>query len=360
MAGFNRTFREVDDKRIEGTWRHAFIRNGDTYFLTDIKIYADGMVDCWDLLNLAEFAERVRSGRIATALPAGGRASAHHLASWTFADPQGRLDAEDLIGEVTDEVDRMNKRPDSAARCREAARTYLADRTADNRRQVRTAYHRVPAHLRPYVLGDMDNQDRPLRLLFSDDAAEREQAFAYFADVELAASESANDIPPDGPDSPLAFPVTIRGTIFPNGWPEDPGLEVLQNSFPAPIALGGVEYPSVTHAYWALSTSDEAVRARIAGTENPYRARDLAESAARRPHWHAARAAVMADLLRAKYRAHPDLADVLVATGDAKIISNEYLGSDYWRPWVATLLELVRSELAAARAGITRTEFPPE
>jgi hypothetical protein len=37
----------VDGERIEGTWRNAFIHSGGTYFLTDLQIYADGMVDCW-------------------------------------------------------------------------------------------------------------------------------------------------------------------------------------------------------------------------------------------------------------------------------------------------------------------------
>lgn len=68
----------------------------------------------------------------------------------------------------------------------------------------------------------------------------------------------------------------------------------------------------------------------------------------------------MTALLRAKFRARPDLADTLLSTGDAHLVSNEYLGSRFWgasreegRHWVARLLEVVRAELAAARAGIT-------
>lgn len=32
-------------RRIEGSWRHIFIKNGP-YFLSDRKVYADGMIDC--------------------------------------------------------------------------------------------------------------------------------------------------------------------------------------------------------------------------------------------------------------------------------------------------------------------------
>ncbi|GAA1784180.1 hypothetical protein GCM10009682_02950 [Luedemannella flava] len=60
-------------------------------------------------------------------------------------------------------------------------------------------------------------------------------------------------------------------------------------------------------------------------------------------------------LLRAKFDQHPRLADVLVATGDARIDYSAH--SAYWsggpkgRNWLGRLLELVRSEIVAQRAG---------
>jgi len=36
----------VDGQRVEGTWRHVFVRNWDRYFLTDLIVYADGAIDC--------------------------------------------------------------------------------------------------------------------------------------------------------------------------------------------------------------------------------------------------------------------------------------------------------------------------
>ncbi|MDQ3788452.1 MAG: NADAR family protein [Actinomycetota bacterium] len=86
----------------------------------------------------------------------------------------------------------------------------------------------------------------------------------------------------------------------------------------------------------------------------------MAEQAPRRDAWADARLAVMTALLRAKFRGHPDLADTLLSTGDAQLVSNEYFDSRFWgatrnggRHWVARLLEVVRAELAAERAGIT-------
>jgi predicted NAD-dependent protein-ADP-ribosyltransferase YbiA (DUF1768 family) len=66
----------------------------------------------------------------------------------------------------------------------------------------------------------------------------------------------------------------------------------------------------------------------------------------------------MAALLRAKYLQHPRIAQTLHATGDARIIYAD-LGSAYWvasrnqgTNWIGRLLEVIRSDLAAAEAGI--------
>jgi predicted NAD-dependent protein-ADP-ribosyltransferase YbiA (DUF1768 family) len=62
----------------------------------------------------------------------------------------------------------------------------------------------------------------------------------------------------------------------------------------------------------------------------------------------------MLRLLRLKLEQHPDLAEVLTATGDARIRYSD-LGSPFWSSgsepggnWVGRLLELVRSELVLA------------
>lgn len=359
MPRYNRTYRDVDGERIEGTWRPVFIHNGG-YYLTDLKIYADGVVDCWEHVTLEEFADKVRSGWVVTDVPDGARASADDLASWIVTEPITGVDPEALIGEVNDEVARLAGRPTSTDRCLAAAQTYLREQTETNRTRLRDAYLAIPEHQRRYALGDMDRQDEPLRALAFDLGADaRQDALSYFAERDEEAEEEAALVPADGPERSALPTITIHGTIYGGGWPPDPGIEVLQNNFPAPIAVAGATYPTVTHAYWALSTSDEDQRARIAETENPYQAKDLAEQAPQRAGWADARLAVMASLLRMKFRQHPRLAEVLLSTVDSQLVSNEYFASGFWghkrvggRHWVARLLEVVRAELAAERAGI--------
>jgi predicted NAD-dependent protein-ADP-ribosyltransferase YbiA (DUF1768 family) len=367
----NRTYREVDGERIEGTWRPVFIRNGSTYFLTDLLIYADGAIWCWEWVDLDGLRQKLDSGRVATHLEPGAEASAHDLASWRFTDPQTWVFADDLLGEVADEIDRLNGRPDSTDRCLQALDRFLETRSEPDRDVLRDAYRAIPEHLKGYALGDMDAKDWPLWVLCAEpgrplDGEEvteemHQAALDYFTarerDLQAARQRrSAGD--PDRPDSADAPTLHLSEAVFPHGWPADPGALVLRNEYPAPIRLAAGTYPTVVHAYWALSTTDSAAHEEIRAAEQPYDAKDLAARAPRRSDWPAVRLAVMAQLLRAKYTQHPDLAAVLTATGDARIHYSG-LDSSYWiagdkdgRNWVGRLLELVRAELLAQQAGI--------
>jgi hypothetical protein len=162
MSIFDVTYREVDGRRIEGTWRHVFIHNGDTFYLTDLKIYADGLIDCWGLVDLAGFREKLRSGWVATSLPNGAMASAHHLGSWQFQSSTC-VSADDLFTEVADEIERLAGRRTSSDRCIEALYRFEETRLEADRQLLAEAYLAVPSQLRMYLLGDQDNKDRPIR-----------------------------------------------------------------------------------------------------------------------------------------------------------------------------------------------------
>jgi len=365
MTRSRRTYRLVDGQQIPGTWRPIFIHNGN-YYLTELYIYADGVINCWENVTLDGLRGKIRSGWVATALPPGARASVHDLASWKFDEPTVWLTGDQLIGEVADEIDRLNERPDSTERLQAAIRQYVADRTEDNRLLVRERYEAVPAHHRMYVVGDQDLKDFPVRVLIADDGAQvadantarpvevtpelRQAMISYFAERQESWVRFAPRLTADGPETAEAATVTLAQRFFPKGWPADPGLLVLRNEYPAPLRLGSRTYPTVTHAYWALSASDRTVAAEIAAAERPYDAQKIGEVAAHHVGWHMQRVAVMAELLRAKFRQHPDLSALLAGTQDARI-DYQQAAAKFWssqgRNWLGRLLEVVRSEIAA-------------
>jgi predicted NAD-dependent protein-ADP-ribosyltransferase YbiA (DUF1768 family) len=371
-----RIYREVDGGRIEGTLRPVFIRQAPgSYSLTELKVYADGSIDCWEWMDLNGLRDKLRTGRVATRPEPGARVSAHHLAGWTVAEPVRGISAEELLGEVADDIDTLNGRPDSARRCLEAAGRYVQTRAESDRLALCDAYQAIPAHLRLYALGDMDNKDGPLQILctgiggtvtynrttvtVTEEA--RQRAIDYFLGRERAIEQAEQRTHPDGPEGTDTPSLHLNQVIYPKGWPADPGNLVLRNEYPAPVTADGLTYPTVTHAYWALAAADPADRERFRDAATPYAAEKLAGEVELRADWPVIRLAVMTGLLRAKFAQHPELADTLLATGDTRI---EYtsVGSGYWgayrsqgRNWMGRLLELVRAEMAAGKAGLATT-----
>lgn len=366
MSSSNRTYRVVDGEQIEGTWRPIFIRNGPTYFLSDLLIFADGAIYCWDWVDLDGLREKLASGWVATRLEAGAQASAHHLASWTFRKPQSWVSAEELLGEVADDIDELNGRPDSTGRCLQALDRFLETRTEADRGALRDAYLAVPEHVRHYALGDMDAKDRPLRVLCTPVGARttrdelvtepmHAQALEYFAEQERWATQWREHRPADGPDQPQD--PTVKLASIPGTWPAPPAVDCLRNEYPARVTVGGDTFATAAHAYWSLATTDEAARAAIHAATTGLGAESAMGAAPLRPDWPLVRLAAMHAVLRAKFAQHEQLADVLVATGDARI--DYSISSAYWgggrqgRNWVGRLLELVRAEIVAQRAGVT-------
>jgi len=366
-----RISREVDGERIEGITRPVFIRNGRDYFLTDLEIYADGSIFCWEWVDLAGLKAKLASGWVATSFEPGARASAHHLASWHFAEPQSWIKPEWLLGEVADAIDTLNERPDSTGRCLLALDQYLQTRSDADQAALRAAYEAIPVHLRRYALGDMDRKDAPLRVLCAGIGGRldypngnavtvtdqmHQQALDYFAGRQQEREKWEGRTYPDGPEDADLPTVHLNQVVYPKGWPENPGVLALRNEYPAAVVIDSVNYPTVVHAYWALAAADPAASEQIRATDRPYDAEKLAEQVAMRADWPVIRIAVMARLLRAKFAQHPQLAEILLATGDGRI---EYtsVGSLYWnagrgqgRNWMGRLLELIRSEIAAQKA----------
>nr|WP_328891558.1 NADAR family protein [Streptomyces sp. NBC_00316] len=308
---------------------------------------------------------------MATTLPDGAEASAHGLARWKFSEPRSLLTPDVLVAEVRDTIDQLNGRPDSTGRCLAAIDAFLADRTEGNRTAARTAFLAIPVSRRRYALGDMDSKDWPLRVLVAGPGGQTylpidppvtqdayNRALAYFEDRARRIAERNTRISADGPVAPHAPAVHLYHS-YPNKPVADPGQLGLRNDYPAPITVGKVSYPSVAHAYWALSVAEPEGAAAIAAADTSSAARELAAGTPRREGWEHARAAVMTSLLRAKYDQHPELAEILLATDDATVIYDD-MDSAFWgdnagrgRNWTGRLLELVRSELYMRRAGIS-------
>lgn len=290
----------------------------------------------------------------------GARASAHEVASWTFTNVQSRVSAEEPFAEVVDRIESLNNRPDSSDRCLDALDAYLADETEANRQLRADAFEAIPDHRKSYILGDMDAREWPILVLItpvgSDLAGEvvteerRAEALEYFAERAALREKSADRT------LPVAAAVVVPGSFHHKGWPDPPGILALHNQYPAPLQIGDVTYPTVEHAYWALRTTDGAVRNAVLAETNPYGLPRISAESPARDGWDSSLQATITQLLRAKFQQHEALAQELLATGEGRIVFQATGFSDAYeynsrRHLIGRVLEAVRAEQRAWRSG---------
>lgn len=365
------TYRLVDGSRVDGRWCHVWVKGYSGYYVDDLFVFADGAIGCGELMDLDALGQRLESGKVVLRDP--GRpvsVSSRPGPRWSARYPEPMTEA-GFIAEVRDEIDSLNGRPTAADRCWEAVRRYQREPTEDNRLLVRDAYLAIPAHRRVFVLGDMDNQDIPLRKLITpvgepvggDGPIATPEMYRevldYFdaGDRGVARSQQRRQVLHADDPVEAATPAVVsheRGNP-PTELPHEVDLAALRNEFPAPFSYRGQTYRTIIHAYWALAALERSDHDRIRDAATARDAHEIGGSVALHANWAVARVAVMAALLRAKFTQHPQLAELLLSTGTATISYTGISESPFWtdrgpregRNWMGRLLELIRAEIGS-------------
>ncbi len=150
MAFLNKISRIEFGVEIPGISGPVFIHN-DKYFLTEIKVYKDGMIDCWGLVNFEEFKQKVAQGWVVTTLPNNAEVTVSLLADFKATEVQAWVKEEEFIKEVADEIEKLNGRPTSIDKCLKALQRFQDEASADAKQQLKDTYETVPEHLRMFL-----------------------------------------------------------------------------------------------------------------------------------------------------------------------------------------------------------------
>ena len=132
----------------------------------------------------------------------------------------------------------------------------------------------------------------------------------------------------------------------------------LSNFAAFPIEIDGVLWPTSEHFFQAQKFSSPADREAIRSEPSPMKAARMGRDRARpmRPDWEAVKDSMMLEALRAKFRQHPTLRDMLLGTAEAELV--EHTANDsYWadggdgmgRNMLGRLLMRVRGELRESK-----------
>ena len=140
----------------------------------------------------------------------------------------------------------------------------------------------------------------------------------------------------------------------------------LSNFYPSPVFHDGVRYPTVEHGFQAAKTLDRKLRHQIAVARSPLRAKSLGRKLRLRKDWESVKIDVMKQLIELKFDSHDDLAELLLATGDARLIEGNSWNDTFWgacggrgKNHLGRILLHVRESLRLSRAG-ERPSFTTE
>ncbi len=131
----------------------------------------------------------------------------------------------------------------------------------------------------------------------------------------------------------------------------------LSNFYEASIVYEGIWYRSSEAAYQAQKCPSEECRRRFSELP-PSDAKELGGSLAPREGWDSEKVRVMASVVREKFLQHPDLAAMLLATGDEPLVERNSWGDRFWgtdmdgegENMLGKILMRVRDELAQAQS----------
>ncbi len=104
----------------------------------------------------------------------------------------------------------------------------------------------------------------------------------------------------------------------------------LSNFYLAPVEFDGLIYPSTEHAYQAYKSTDMVVRQRFTTIPTAGKAKRAGREIAMRLDWEEIKDNVMYNIVYAKFTQHKDLAVLLEATGNRKLIEGNNWGDTYW------------------------------
>jgi hypothetical protein len=92
---------------LEGFSIPGIIHNMQYHF-TDLQVYSDGLISCWEMVDLSMFKDKLNKGWVATSIPDGEAISIFSLGHWKIEKGEWQHTKETLYNYVHSLVKRLN------------------------------------------------------------------------------------------------------------------------------------------------------------------------------------------------------------------------------------------------------------
>lgn len=92
---------------IDGVSFPIFIKNGD-YYLSSLMVFEDGLIDCWQTLDLPLFEEALINGSVCCSIPHGEMVSLYPFGKFEVQQADWAMGEDELLAYVQELIVRMN------------------------------------------------------------------------------------------------------------------------------------------------------------------------------------------------------------------------------------------------------------
>jgi len=155
----NKIYRESDGEKIYGEVFYGFVNNFNYYF-TEITVFSDGMIRCWELMNLSEFKKKLNSGWIKINLPTDSEFHIHSLGTIKLSEFIPAKTNEDFIKEIEDTIIELSGGKGRRTKCVELFKQYLLNDNKQNYLKLKKGFIDLPSHQK--LLFEMVDYKDPL------------------------------------------------------------------------------------------------------------------------------------------------------------------------------------------------------
>lgn len=182
----NKTFREENGIHIKGIIIRAIIDNFN-FWLTEIVIYEDSKIFCWELVDLEEFKEMVYSEKILISLPNGSKLN---LPNWGEIEIKNFLSyktKDDFIEEVEDILAELNGKITRTETCRKLFEDYLINPNNNKFAELKIAFENLPSH-KNVIIDMVDYKDPLIGLMIRNETftlQQRKEMLNDYFNIEL-------------------------------------------------------------------------------------------------------------------------------------------------------------------------------
>ncbi len=173
-------YREKNGSLIKGTIINLLV-NDDGYHLVDLKVYADGHLDCLGEIDLPTIKRLFQSGKLCWKMPPNEKLFIPYISYIWTSDYHNRKESEEFIFDLIEsKIEELKNEESCQLKCIEAFKQYLINPIEPNLKKLKSLYDLFPADKKG--LFEHPPKDPLIKLMETQEHISREDREYYLKD----------------------------------------------------------------------------------------------------------------------------------------------------------------------------------